>query len=336
MTSESKKIEINLKEEQLLKTETIATTQQLCFLIPCLNESENIHVLYSKLTEVRNDIYKRFDIESKVLFIDDGSTDNTWDLITKLNKKDPSVNGIKLSRNFGKENALLAGYENAPKSDFYLSLDADMQDDPSVVGRMVEQSQKGYHIVFAQRASRLDSWFYVTCTKIFYAIMRLGTKVKFPPNVSDFHIITEKVRQSFLQMQESVRYTRGLVFYTGYSSIGVSYDRPDRNAGESKFNFMKLVVFMLDAVTSFTTLPVHLIGVIGMVFSIFSFIFGLFYVAISVFTKSAIPGWASMMSASLFLGSVQIMMTAVLAEYISRISQEVKHRPKYFLDEVIK
>lgn len=336
MTDKTKVVTLESSEIQPIAAKSNNQNQQLCFLVPCYNESENINFLYSKLTEVRNEIYKTYDLESKVLFIDDGSSDGTWDLIVKLNQKDPSVNGLKLSRNFGKENALLAGYENAPKSDFYLSLDADMQDDPGVVGRMVEQSQKGFHIVYAQRAARKDLYIYILCTQIFYGIMRMGTKVKFPPNVSDFHIITEKVRQSFLQMQESVRYTRGLVFYTGYSSIGVTYDRPERNAGTGKYNFLKLVVFMLDAVTSFTTLPVHLIGVIGMIFSVISFVFGLFYVAISVFTKSAIPGWASMMSAALFLGSVQIMMTAVLAEYISRISQEVKNRPKYFLDEVIK
>jgi len=164
--------------------------------------------------------------------------------------------------------------------------------------------------------------------------MRLGSKVQFPPNVSDFHIITEKVRLSFLEMQETVRYSRGLVFYTGYSSVGVQYHRPHRNAGTSKYNFLKLVVFMLDAVTSFTSLPVHLIGIIGMILSVVSFLFGIFYIGVSVFTSNNIPGWASIMSIALFLGSVQIMMTAVLAEYISRISQEVKKRPKYFVDEL--
>jgi hypothetical protein len=161
----------------------------------------------------------------------------------------------------------------------------------------------------------------------------MGSKVKFPENVSDFYLITEKVRKAFLQMQESVRYTRGLVFYTGFSRAGVQYNRPDRNAGTSKFNFVKLTIFMLDAVTSFTSLPVHLISIAGLLLSIFSFILGVFYVLFSLFTKNAIPGWASMMSVSLFLGSVQILMVGVLAEYISRMSQELKSRPKYFVDE---
>jgi dolichol-phosphate mannosyltransferase len=200
---------------------------------------------------------------------------------------------------------------------------------------MIASANQGFEIVYAQRASRTDSFLYVLCTKIFYKIMLIGSKVKFPSNVSDFYLITDKVKNALLQMQESVRYTRGLVFYTGFSKTGVQYDRPNRNAGKSNFNFIKLTIFMFDAITSFTSLPVHLISLIGLILSVLSFVFGLGYIILNVFSGNVFPGWGSLMAVAIFLGSVQILMVGVVAEYIARMNIELKRRPKYFLAEII-
>ena len=163
--------------------------------------------------------------------------------------------------------------------------------------------------------------------------MQLGSKVDFPPNVSDFHLITERVRQAFLQMQESVRYSRGLIFYTGFKKIGVSYHRPNRTAGTSNFNFLKLVVLFFDALTSFSSLPLHFIALVGLVLSIISFIIGSIYIVLSFFYNQYVPGWGSIMAITLFLGSTQILMIGVIGEYLARMTQELKARPKYFVEE---
>jgi polyisoprenyl-phosphate glycosyltransferase len=332
-------LESKLKKNQPIKTAveiasgSLATIKTLTFISPCYNEEKNLQVLYLKLKEVSEQLKNKYAIETKTVLVDDGSTDDTWSMISRLSKEDKNVVGVKLSRNFGKENALFAGYEQAPESDFYATLDADLQDDPDIIDKMIQKSLQGFDIVYAQRASRKDSLSYVVFTKIFYWFMRLGSKVDFPPNVSDFHVVTHRVKQAFLSMQESVRYSRGLIFYTGYKKASVLYDRPQRSAGVSSFNLLKLTGLVFDAWTSFSSLPVHLVSISGLVLSILSFLIGAVYVLISILNGQVIPGWASIISITLFLGSTQILMVGVIAEYIARMNNELKKRPKYFLDE---
>ncbi|GAB4146377.1 MAG: glycosyltransferase family 2 protein [Patescibacteria group bacterium] len=338
MANRLSRVHTNQVERKLTKIQQNSNKKEfktLTFISPCYNEEVNLETLYKKLSEITLNLHQKYQIECNIFLVDDGSTDNTWEIITRLGEQDNKVKGLKLSRNFGKENALLAGYENAPQSDLYATLDADLQDDPDIIERMLEKSMEGYDIVYAQRASRQDSQLYLFFTRIFYKFMQAGSKVDFPPNVSDFHLITEKVRRSFLQMQESIRYSRGLIFFTGFKKIGVEYHRPDRLQGTSKFSFAKLVVLALDAWTSFSSLPLHLVSITGLILTVLSFLFGAGYIFFSIFYKYNVQGWASTISVILFLGSVQMVMIGVIGEYLARMNQEIKNRPKYFVDETI-
>lgn len=313
----------------MLQTQDIPPQHELCIIVPCYNEEGNLDLLINTISKVIDN-----SIQYQLVLVNDGSKDKTWELISTLTHNHLNITGINLSRNFGKEYALLAGIENAPKSNYYLTMDADLQDDPLVIKSLIEEIKKGNNLVYGQRESRNDSPLYIAFTKVFYIIMAISTKDRFPNNVADYYIFDNQVRDAFLQMGEYVRYTRGLIFYTGFKTSKVMYTRQEREAGTSSFNFIKLVSFAIDAITSFTTAPLHLISVLGLVSCIFSFLGGLIYILISiVFKLNVLNGWVSLFFAIVFLGSVQILMLGIIAEYLARNTSEIKNRPKYFISE---
>jgi polyisoprenyl-phosphate glycosyltransferase len=320
-----------MNQQQNNLNSEINVKQELCIIVPCYNEEGNLELLINSITKVINN-----SITYQILLVNDGSKDKTWELISTLAHQHLNISGINLSRNFGKEYALLAGIENAPLSKYYLTMDADLQDDPAVIKSLIDEAKKGNSLVYGQRESRNDGLLYVAFTKLFYAIMAFSTKDRFPNNVADYYVFDNQVRDAFLQMGEYVRYTRGLIFYTGFKTSKVMYTRQSREAGQSSFNFIKLVGFAIDAITSFTTAPLHLISVLGLVSCIFSFLGGLVYIFISIILKlNVLNGWVSLFFAIVFLGSVQILMLGIIAEYLARNTSEIKNRPKYFISEKI-
>jgi glycosyltransferase involved in cell wall biosynthesis len=311
------------------------TNSKVCLIIPCYNEEGNIKNLYKVIEENLINL-KSYDVT--YLFINDGSKDSTWEVMTALSSEFPSkVLALNLSRNFGKEAALLAGIEQAPLSDAYLTLDADLQDDPSIIIDMLEKLDTGYDIVYGQRSERKDSLIYIACTKIFYYFMDLATKGAIPKNVADFYVFNERVRQEFIKMQESVRFTRGLLFATGFKKAPVPYVREKRIAGTTSFNFIKLAKFSIDGLTSFSTLPLHFISFIGIIGCILSILGAIIYVVTSIYLglASSSNGWASIILLITFFGSLQIMMLGIISEYIARNTIEIKNRQKYIVMDKI-
>jgi polyisoprenyl-phosphate glycosyltransferase len=305
--------------------------KQISLIIPCLNEESNINQLFTVIQDELKDV---IGYTFNFYFVDDGSTDASWEIITTLKECHKNVHGFKLSRNFGKENALLAGIENVPQSDGYITIDADLQDDPTIIKQMLDKFSAGSDIVYGQRNSREDGIIYTFLTSCFYYLMSKGSKIKIPENVADFYLFSEKVRVEFLTMQESVRYTRGLIFYTGFKSESVMYHRSQRNAGKSSFNFLKLVKFALDAITGFSNAPLHLLSILGLFIAVLTFISTIIYIAISyIFKLNNASGWSSIVFIISFFGSIQLLFLSVIAEYVARISIENKNRTKYIITE---
>jgi glycosyltransferase involved in cell wall biosynthesis len=310
----------------MTKTSNLKTVS---IIIPCYNEEENIRNLHSVL-----DAYMR-QIDGwkpQYIYVSDGSRDKTWELISQLAQENSNVTGLNLSRNFGKEAALLAGIETANKSDGYLTLDADLQDDPAIIKEMLQRIDEGYDIAYGQRKDRKDSFVYQTFTKVFYYLMGQATRGSIPKNVADFYIFNERVRLEFLKLQESVRYTRGLLFYTGFKTVPVMYNREKRFAGTTKWNYLKLFNFSIDALTGFSTFPLHIISLIGILGCALSLFGTVGYVTYSlIFVKNTLNGWASIILLVSFFGSLQILMLGIISEYIARNTIETKNRPKYIV-----
>jgi glycosyltransferase involved in cell wall biosynthesis len=305
--------------------------KQISFIIPCFNEALNIDKLFET---IQNELSSINDYNFNYYFIDDGSTDETWKKISMLKSENKKVYGLKLSRNFGKENALLAGIENAEHSDGYLTIDADLQDDPTIIKTMLIKFIEGSEIVYGQRISRYENPLYIFFTTCFYFLMSKYSKIKIPENVSDFYLFSEKVRSEFLSMKESVRYTRGLIFYTGFKSQSVKYHRPERKNGKSSFNFFKLVHFAVDAITGFTNAPLHLISIIGLIIAVLTFLATIIYILSSyIFRLNNTSGWSSIVLIVSFFGSLQLVFLSIIAEYVARISIENKNRSKYIISE---
>jgi glycosyltransferase involved in cell wall biosynthesis len=334
----------------------------LSIILPCYNEEEALEKTYQAILTEINNPKKMTEIGIKSMqinfvLVNDGSKDRTWEIIKNLKLTqeksksqkgiDIKIFGISLSRNFGKESALLSGLEMSPKSDYYLTLDADLQDDPKIIWNMLskaipKKSKKGLEenleneasdIVYGQRSSRDDGFIYTFCTKIFYTIIS-GGKSQIPRNVADFYLINERVRKAFLRNSEKVRFTRGLIFNSGFRQTPVLYHRPPRQDGTTKWNYLKLTKFAVDAITSFGSFPLHFISFVGISGSIISFFGSVFYAIISVvFGFVKLEGWISLMLFISFFGSIQILFIGIVSEYIARIHTEVKNRPNYFVAE---
>ena len=307
----------------------IINSSKLTIIVPCYNEESNIETLLKALQDNLK-VVSGWHIQ--YLLVNDGSQDSTWQIISQLAKNNPNILGLNLSRNFGKEAALLAGIENAPLSDAYLTLDADLQDDPSIISEMIAKLDTGYDIVYGQRNERKDSALYIFLASGFYWLMDMATKGSIPKNVADFYVFNERVRQEFLKLQESVRFTRGLLFYTGFKKAPVMYTREKRTAGLSSWNYFKLFKFSLDGLTSFSTFPLHLISLVGVVGCILSLTGVVGYVTLSmIYGLAGQNGWASIILLITFFGSLQIMMLGIIAEYVARNTLEIKGRQKYIL-----
>ena len=302
---------------------------KLTIIVPCYNEEANIKTLLETLQK-NLELVAGWQIQ--YLLVNDGSRDSTWQIISQLAQESSDILGLNLSRNFGKEAALLAGIEQAPLSDAYLTLDADLQDDPKIIAEMIKKLDTGYDIVYGQRSERKDSPLYIFLASGFYWLMDMATKGAIPKNVADFYIFNERVRLEFLKLQESVRFTRGLLFYTGFKKAPVMYTREKRVAGSTSWNYFKLFKFSLDGLTSFSTFPLHLISIIGLAGCAMSLFGVVIYVAYSVFSGvSGTNGWASIILLITFFGSLQIMMLGIIAEYMARNTLEIKNRQKYIV-----
>ena len=298
-------------------------------LIPAYNEEEVLPMLYERLLKLMNSL-PQYNFE--ILFVNDGSKDNTLELIKEMRKNDSRICYVNLSRNYGKETAMIAGFDYI-NGDCMINIDADLQDPPELIPEMLKYWEEGYDDVYAKRRSRkgesplkkLTSWGY-------YRVLQSMTNITIQTDTGDFRLLDRRCVEAIRQMRESQRYTKGLYSWIGYKKKEILYDRDPRAAGKTKWNYRKLTNLSIDGITSFTTAPLRWAALIGILVSLLGFIYMIVIIARTLIYGIDVPGYASMMVIILFLGGLQLIFLGVIGEYLGRAFYETKHRPLYFID----
>lgn len=311
--------------------------ETIYFVIPCYNEEQ---VLPLTLTQFKRKLDQLMDsgtigLGSRVIFVDDGSEDQTWEIIRQIHHDDSRFGGLKLSRNRGHQNALLAGLIYAKdRADAVISLDADLQDDIDAIDAFLAQYQKGYDIVYGVRSRRdTDSFFKRNTALAFYKLMqRMGVESVY--NHADYRLMSQRALESLSLFREVNLFLRGLVPLVGFRSATVAYDRHERAAGESKYPFKKMLAFAIDGITSFSVKPLRLITSLGFVIFLLS-ILALVYALVSKLIGTAVPGWTALIASIWLIGGLQLLSIGVCGEYIGKIYNEVKGRPRFIIEETI-
>ena len=307
----------------------------LYIVIPCYNESEVLRTTAQKLKEKMTALFEQEKIssESKIMFVNDGSKDDTWQIIKDLHKEDNIFTGISLSHNRGHQNALLAGLMTAKDyADAVISMDADMQDDIDAIDRFIEAFYNGNDIVYGVRSSRQTDTFFKRNTALtFYRLMNwLGADTVY--NHADYRLMSKRALQGLSQFGEVNLFLRGLVPMVGYTSTTVEYVRNRRLAGESKYHLKKMVAFAIDGITSLSIKPITVITKLGLIIFLVSLI-ALIWVLVVKLTGHAATGWSSILVSIWMLGGLQLLAIGVIGEYIGKIYKETKHRPRYIISE---
>ena len=312
--------------------------KRLCIVVPCLNEEEVLPETNRRLFDLLTGMTERKKIaaESGIVYVDDGSTDRTWSIIEDLHDADGRVGGVCLAHNAGHQNALVAGMETAlERYDLFVSIDADLQDDPSVIEQMVDlHNTEQKEIVYGvRRQRREDTFFKRTTAKLFYWLMqRLGAKTVY--NHADYRLMSRRAVEELLRYDERNLFLRGIVPLLGYDTAEVYYDRVSRFAGESKYPLSKMLNFAIDGITSFSVKPVRMVLAMGIVF-VFIALLILLYVLHSWMNKTAVPGWASLIVSMWFIGGCILISLGIIGEYVGKIYIETKHRPRYHVKAIL-
>ena len=307
----------------------------LYIVIPCYNEEQVLPITCKMFLEEIEDLVGKNKIsgESKILFVNDGSKDDTWAIISELHEKDARYIGISQSRNRGHQNAVLAGLmEVKDRCDITISIDCDGQDDIKAMEEMVDEYLKGAEVVYGVRSKRdTDTFFKRFTAESFYKLLNaMGAEVVF--NHADYRLISSRVLQEFAEYKEVNLFLRGMVPLVGFKSAKVFYERHERIAGESHYPLKKMLALAFDGITSLSIKPLRMITSIGLFVSAISFI-GAIWAVVTELTGRSVTGWASMTCIICFLGGIQLVCLGILGEYIGKIYMEVKHRPRYIISE---
>lgn len=309
----------------------------LYMVVPCYNEEEVLHETARRLSEKYESLISRELIspESRVVFVDDGSKDRTWEIIEELHSSQEIFSGIKLSRNRGHQNAVLAGLMTVrTMCDMAITMDADLQDDINAIDEMVQKFHEGYQVVYGVRSARkTDTFFKKFTAESFYKFMQvMGADVVY--NHADFRLMSARVLEELSKCKEVNLFLRGLVRTLGFKSCNVMYERAERFAGESKYPLKKMIAFALNAITSFSTKPLKLITTTGLFTSVAS-VFAILWSIIVKLTGHAKLGWSSTVCSIWFIGGLQLLGLGIIGEYIGRIFEEVKQRPRFIVETFI-
>ncbi|HEX7026669.1 MAG TPA: glycosyltransferase family 2 protein [Gammaproteobacteria bacterium] len=311
-------------------------TPSLAVVVPCYNEEEMLPKTMRELQDLLERLMKGGKISpaSKIYFVDDGSKDNTWQILKDAAEKSPVIAAVKLSRNKGHQNALYAGLCSTTE-DVVVSIDADLQDDPQNIERMVDEYLKGSDVVYGVRSGRkTDTFFKRFTAESYYNFMRkMGVDLVF--NHADFRLMSRRALDALQEYRESNLFLRGIVREIGFPSSMVEYERKAREAGESKYPLRKMLSFAWNGIVSFSTVPLRIITVLGVLSSMISFSLIVWVIFTRLLTENAIPGWASILLPLLFIGSVQLLCLGVIGEYLAKLYAETKKRPKYHFSETV-
>lgn len=304
----------------------------LSVIVPCYNEEENVAPFYEELMKHVSFLAER-DIELEVLYIDDGSSDHTVNEVRKLREKDERVHLVSLSRNFGKEAAMYAGLENAD-GDYVVLMDADLQDPPSLLAEMFSYVEQGYDCVATRRVSRkgeppIRSFF----ARMFYHLMKRISKTEIMDGARDYRLMTRQVVDAILSMTEYNRFTKGIFGWVGFETKWLEYENVERVRGETKWSFWKLFMYSLDGITAFSTVPLMLASVVGVLFCVLAFVMIVFIIVRKLIFGDPVSGWPSLVCIILMTSGVQFFCTGILGQYLAKTYMEVKRRPIYLVKE---
>lgn len=308
---------------------------RLWIIIPCYNEEKVLPITSGMFLDELNDLINKNKIteDSRILFVNDGSKDSTWDIITDLSNQDPHFIGICQSRNRGHQNAVLAGLMEAKdKADITISIDCDGQDDIGAMEEMVDAYNDGCEVVYGVRSKRdTDTFFKRFTAQSFYKLLNsLGAEVVY--NHADYRLISSRVLQEFAKFEEVNLFLRGMIPLVGFKSTSVYYERHERIAGESHYPLSKMLHLAFDGITSLSVKPLQMITTLGSIVAILSFI-GVIWAVVSALVGQTVPGWTSMTCIICFVSGIQLICLGVIGSYIGKIYMEVKHRPRYIISK---
>ncbi|MDL2246056.1 glycosyltransferase family 2 protein [Methanobrevibacter sp. OttesenSCG-928-K11] len=302
----------------------------LKIIVPCYDEEKTLDIFYNEISTALNNLNN---IHWSVLFINDGSKDNTLQIIKNLSINYENIEYLSFSRNFGKESAIYAGLENSTE-DYVLIMDADLQDPPHLIPEMLKNASMGYDIVSTRRVSRkgepiVRSFF----ARVFNKLINLLSDVEIVDGARDYKLITAEVKDSVLGLKEYNRFSKGIFQWIGFKNKWIEYENIERSAGETSWSFWSLFKYSISGIISFTTAPLHVSTIIGILFAIISFILIVIIVIKTLLFGDPVDGWPSTISIILFVGGIQLFAIGILGQYISKIYLEVKNRPHYIIKE---
>ncbi len=311
--------------EKLKANKTVSET--LSVVVPAYNESLVLMEFHKRMTEVMRAVSMSYEI----IYVDDGSTDDTAAILKRLREGDEAVAIIELSRNFGKEVALSAGLDHA-SGDAVIIIDADLQDPPELVDDFLREWRSGYDIVYGRRIDREgESWLKVTTAKWFYRVINRLSDVEIPRDSGDFRLISRRALDDLMSLRETHRYMKGLYAWVGFPQKEIPYHRQARAAGTSKWSYWRLWNFALEGITSFSDVPLKMSTYLGVATSSIAFLYGMYFLLRTLFFGNPVPGYPSLMLVVLFLGGVQLICLGIIGEYLARAYNESKSRALYFM-----
>lgn len=304
----------------------------LSVIVPCYNEEENILPFYEEL--IKNDpFFREKGVDMEILYIDDGSRDKTAEAVKKLREKDERVHLLSFSRNFGKEAAIYAGLEHS-HGDWVVLMDVDLQDPPSLLPEMYSWLEQGYDSVATRRVSRkgeppIRSLF----ARLFYKLMKKISKTEIMDGARDYRLMTRQMADAVLSMQEYNRFTKGIFGWVGFQTKWLEYENVERARGETKWSFWKLFLYSMDGIMAFSTVPLMIAAVVGVLFCLLAFVMIVFIIVRKLVFGDPVSGWPSLVCIMLFLSGVQFFCTGILGQYLAKTYMEVKRRPIYLIRE---
>lgn len=297
-------------------------------IVPCHNEEENIELLLLRLVPVVSPY------DYSILFIDDGSTDNTLEKLQIFSGQDPRLLYISLSRNFGQQNALKAGYDHSLDADIVISMDGDLQHPPEILPEMVRTWKQSFEIVNTiRRSNHRVSVFKRTAAKLFYSFVNFISKNKILENGPDYRLLDRKVVHAIHSINESNLYWKELIPWIGFKQAEIGFDVERRRAGSSKYSLYKSIALSIRGITSFSINPLRLSSLLGGFFSVLSFLYGIYAVYVYFFTDQTVPGWTSLIGSILLIAGIQFILIGIIGEYLGKTFLETKKRPLYIISE---
>lgn len=306
--------------------------KKISVIVPMYNEEENVKKFYNETQTVLQKIQDKYNYE--MIFIDDGSKDKTLELLKEISKTDNKINIISFSRNFGKESGIHAGLTKST-GDIVVLLDGDLQHDPQLIPEMLKYIEEGYDTVTTIRNRKGESKIKSLFSRMFYLIMPKSENVKLQQGAQDFRMMTRQVVDAILEMDEYNRFSKGLFEWVGFKTKYIETNNRTRNAGTTKWNYSKLFHYAIEGITSFSIKPLKIATIVGAIISIISLILAVEIVMQTLIEGKDVPGYASTITAVLFIGGIQLITIGILSEYIGKIYLEIKHRPKYIIKENI-